>query len=414
MSDKIHQTPDEQREQAEADMLGISADEPEATDPTQCSGDEGFCPEHGYHRHALKQPGETTPSRRAGLRDDLARAIHRYDHDHLLSGNDIPSKHHRGEADAVLALLYREWPWLRAEAEEQNITAGTPLICSDERLAEKITALTTDLGTARQYAAATAAQRDRLRQRMNALADRWDTALAVDKPYARTLRNEISVAPFDPDGAMTVQEYTERGRTLWAFRCWGTDTCDGWLGLGHHTQTSALLEREQHVAEAHTAPAPAATEATGLRTRIRQLAGEYPVSVPTNLLDAALDSCPDELREQAETDPAGAEPVDPTQCSGTGADLLRQRIADSLQHYPADQWTPRNLAGRITGVIGADLDQWEQTARESSERLARAAALYEQWVHAGPPPLGTLMARWWDGRLVELQHAILDQPREQP
>lgn len=61
---------------------------------------------------------ETTPSRRAGLRDEIAKAIHRYDNEHALSGNDIPSRHHRGEADAVMALLYREWPWLRAEAEE--------------------------------------------------------------------------------------------------------------------------------------------------------------------------------------------------------------------------------------------------------------------------------------------------------
>jgi hypothetical protein len=111
---------------------------------------------------------------------------------------------------------------------------------------------------ARQHAAAIAAQRDRLRTRMNTLADRWDNALAPDKPYAQTLRAEISVAPFDPDGAMAVREYTERGRRLWAFRCWGTEACDGWLGLGHHTQASALLERERHVAEAHTAPEPIA------------------------------------------------------------------------------------------------------------------------------------------------------------
>lgn len=119
---------------------------------------------------------------------------------------------------------------------------------------------------ARQHAATIAAQRDRLRQRMHDLADRWDNALAPDKPYARALRAEISVAPFDPDGAMSVQEYREHGRILWAFRCWGTDTCDGWLGLGHHTETSALLERERHVAEEHgeqPAPAPAATQATG-------------------------------------------------------------------------------------------------------------------------------------------------------
>lgn len=28
----------------------------EPSDPTQCSGEEGFCLEHGYHRHSLKQP----------------------------------------------------------------------------------------------------------------------------------------------------------------------------------------------------------------------------------------------------------------------------------------------------------------------------------------------------------------------
>lgn len=122
--------------------------------------------------------------------------------------------------------------------------------------------------TARQHAAAIAAQRDRLRQRMTTLADRWDHGLAVDAPYARTLRDQISAAPFDPDGAMTVSEYTERGRRLWVFRCWGTDTCDGWLGLGHHTQTSALIERERHVAEAHEEPTPASpAEAAAERVR---------------------------------------------------------------------------------------------------------------------------------------------------
>lgn len=68
---------------------------------------------------------ERTPFQRPGLRDDIARAIHRYDRDHLLSRNGIPSKHHRGEADAVLALLCREWPWLRTTAEERDQHAAT-------------------------------------------------------------------------------------------------------------------------------------------------------------------------------------------------------------------------------------------------------------------------------------------------
>lgn len=40
----------------------VTAVEPEASDPTQCSGNEGFCPEHGFHRHSLKQPGLEQPA----------------------------------------------------------------------------------------------------------------------------------------------------------------------------------------------------------------------------------------------------------------------------------------------------------------------------------------------------------------
>ncbi|MFE3657242.1 hypothetical protein [Streptomyces sp. NPDC059165] len=68
---------------------------------------------HLRHEHAPHswepQPGMTpvhcegygTPPP-DGVRDQIARAIHRYDYEAGLSGNDIPSRHHRGEADAVL------------------------------------------------------------------------------------------------------------------------------------------------------------------------------------------------------------------------------------------------------------------------------------------------------------------------
>ncbi|WP_033307367.1 hypothetical protein RFN58_07010 [Streptomyces iakyrus] len=47
----------------------------------------------------------------------------------------------------------------------------------------------------------------------------------------------------------------------------------------------------------------------------------------------------------------------------------------------------------------------------------RVTALYERWVKAGPPPLGTSVSRWWDARLVELHNVIAppaNQPEEQP
>ncbi|MEY9995850.1 hypothetical protein ABIE67_007882 [Streptomyces sp. V4I8] len=78
----------------------------EPSDPTECSGDEGFCAEHGFHRHSLKQPGEPEPDTdRAGLRQLIAKALVRYDWNAGLSGRVTPSEHHYGEADAVLAVL---------------------------------------------------------------------------------------------------------------------------------------------------------------------------------------------------------------------------------------------------------------------------------------------------------------------
>ncbi|MFC7817590.1 hypothetical protein ACFUTR_23450 [Streptomyces sp. NPDC057367] len=200
---------------------------------------------------------------------------------------------------------------------------------------------------ARQHAATIAAQRDRLRQRMHALADRWDTALAPDKPYARSLRAEISVAPFDSDGAMTVQEYREHGRILWAFRCWGTATCDGWLGLGHHTETSALLERERHVAEEHgeqPAPAPAATQATDVKTL-------PPVPISNGI--AEMYGAPTWARDGVRDLSFTALPVDP-EAERAATERAVQAAADSeigtsctcggrfpLQHLHADQHQPK-------------------------------------------------------------------------
>lgn len=49
----------------------------------------------------------------------------------------------------------------------------------------------------------------------------------------------------------------------------------------------------------------------------------------------------------------------------------------------------------------------------AEQDVTRVIALYEQWVKAGPPPLGTPTSRWWDRRLAELHAAILP-PTNQP
>ncbi|MCZ4513498.1 hypothetical protein O3Q52_36205 [Streptomyces sp. ActVer] len=193
---------------------------------------------------------------------------------------------------------------------------------------------------ARQHAATIAAQRDRLRQRMNTLADRWDNALAPDKAYARTLRDEISVAPFDPDGAMTVHDYTEHGRHWWAFRCWGTDICDGWLGLGHHTQTSALLERERHVAEAHGEPGPAATEATEPVVSVHGARDLTPDA--REGLDALIGVAKKRITEDS---PAAAVEVrDPCpRCEGSPALIPRHAMTDHMRAHHPEEHPVRDL-----------------------------------------------------------------------
>lgn len=89
------------------------------------------------------------------------------------------------------------------------------------------------------------------------------------------------------------------------------------------------------------------------------------------------------------------------------SDALRERLVDSLANYPVDCWTPRNLAGRVMGVVGGDLDRSEKVARESAEQLARVrkviaerrAEVAEREVD-GMLPFGTPGASWCDAVTV--------------
>ncbi|MEU1133560.1 hypothetical protein ABZ383_27510 [Streptomyces sp. NPDC005900] len=67
-----------------------------------------------------------------GLQRRIAAAIHRYDNHHALSGNDIPSEHHHGEAKAVLIELLGSIPegtdtatWTAVRAIQLMNEAGT-------------------------------------------------------------------------------------------------------------------------------------------------------------------------------------------------------------------------------------------------------------------------------------------------
>lgn len=82
----------------------------------------------------------TTPSRRAGLRDEIAAAIwERQNPGRRYADCEHPwQADAEDDADAVLALLYREWPRLRAEAEETAVVPPAGRGGLRDRIAEAL------------------------------------------------------------------------------------------------------------------------------------------------------------------------------------------------------------------------------------------------------------------------------------
>jgi hypothetical protein len=86
-----------------------------------------------------------------------------------------------------------------------------------------------------------------------------------------------------------------------------------------------------------------------------------------------------------------------------------------LDHLTSDQLDA--LYERLEAAEETESQRQLATAREAfasattraaraEAALARVQALADSWVKAGPPPLGTPLARWWDKRLVELNAAL--------
>ena len=69
--------------------------------------------------------------------------------------------------------------------------------------------------------------------------------------------------------------------------------------------------------------------------------------------------------------------------------------------------------GELAATPEQLVDDYAHHLAEQSAALAQVRALYESWVHAGPPPLGASMARWWDSRLAELRAALQHDGQQQ-
>jgi hypothetical protein len=97
---------------------------------------------------------------------------------------------------------------------------------------------------------------------------------------------------------------------------------------------------------------------------------------------------------------------------------LTAQVYDELHNTWVGVKTGQHIVRGVAGeyypiaedVLAATYQRVDQTAAEPD--TTRVTALYEQWVKAGPPPLGAPLARWWDRRLAELRAAL--NPQETP
>lgn len=95
---------------------------------------------------------------------------------------------------------------------------------------------------------------------MDATAATEATEPFIDRPF-RSHRaallagvRDLSIPEQQTTGLVVQQYRADDGNQKWVFRCWGTDTCDGWLSLDHTSQQSAERARDRHVTEAHAEP----------------------------------------------------------------------------------------------------------------------------------------------------------------
>jgi DNA repair ATPase RecN len=85
---------------------------------------------------------------------------------------------------------------------------------------------------------------------------------------------------------------------------------------------------------------------------------------------------------------------------------LRRQLADAIRALGTSE---TELARLRADIAACRNQQWPQRLGQAEKRLARITALTDRWAQAGPPPLGTPLARCWDKRLAEL-NAALDEP----
>jgi len=299
----------------------------EPSDPTQCSGEEGFCPEHGFHRHSLKQPGqpETATDQTAEL-DRLRTENERMRHelevmyggafDSVKSATD-QSALRNAVSEALHAVLNRRlgegaWTSLLAESADAMLAAlpaSVDRADEEHRLAlsealglgtgapwDAIHERATELGLAAEHRATARAEAFReaaVATRRGAFADTFDRM--ADEELRRVAAEPADVGvgatagPADEAQAFAVQVWP-LARVLTEVRCGSQDWTweEEWADLDRrHAETGYLSKLEQDIAaNGITMPVLVGTDGRlwdghhRLRIAARLGIGFVPVEVP--------------------------------------------------------------------------------------------------------------------------------------
>lgn len=248
-----------------------------------------------------------------------------------------------------------------------HVGAATPLICSDERHAAKVAALQADLDRYEevlgdlnetlvdraQQAARAEAAITRVRDAATILGDDAKAARQAGHEQAayalegaalriRTALDEPVPAATEPHTGLVVQPYrNDRGENVWVFRCWGTDSCDGWLSLDHRSEQSAVRARDRHVAEEHAEqPEPATI------TDPEYLRQQY-----TAIISALHDNRPDHIATEL------------LRVRDRHLAQLRQRLQLADQAHRQEQQYADRLAGLARDIL--------YTGQITGDRIAR-------------------------------------------
>ena len=142
------------------------SDQPEVSDPTQCSGEEGFCPEHGFHRLSLKRPGGDAPAGRQEATDGPESVPQASDGE--LAGRDGDSGAQAASGDAL-------WERLVESLAAYPVARRTPA-----NLAGRVMGVIgAELDQSEKTAREQSARAEAAEQRANRLAATLGTALAA-------------------------------------------------------------------------------------------------------------------------------------------------------------------------------------------------------------------------------------------